>query len=341
MNSERLQDVILHQLQTLGDKDQFTCLIFTHRQADPDALCAAGALKLLLENLTRPPGPKTTIIAPQGASVLGKQVSSALGIEYSEEIKKDAVPEMDLIIVVDTGDPKLLEPFAGYVSESPARKLLIDHHASSSVPEAWKMMSDRIVIPNSTSTCEVITLGFPHEMITKKIADMLLAGLLFDSQHLGIATSSTLEAALTLVNAGSEISASKRILRHEPDRSEVIGRIKAAQRLRYEEAAGKVIARSEISSYHAAVARMLVEIGADVGIAYGETNGEARVSARSSQYFFKDTGIDLASEMKKVSDYFNLVGGGHSTAASLSGKMDASVLADRLVQNLKSSLLKK
>ncbi len=136
----------------------------------------------------------------------------------------------------------------------------------------------------------------------------------------------TLEAALVLVNAGSEISSSKRLLHHDPDRSEILGKIKAAQRMRYEEAAGRVIARSEISSFHASIARMLVEIGADVGIAYGETGGEARLSARSTQSFFRGTGIDLSTEVKKVADYFDLVGGGHSTAASLSGKMDAGVL---------------
>ena len=52
-------------------------------------------------------------------------------------------------------------------------------------------------------------------------------------------------------------------------------------------------------------------------------------------------GSILAVEMKKVADHYDLVGGGHSTAASLSGKMEPSVLANHLVQNLKARLLQK
>lgn len=313
-------------------------LVFTHRQADPDALCSAGALKLLFKNTS---SRDIGIVVPQGASVLGKQVASQLGIDFVEEPDKELLREASFMIVVDTGDPKLLEPYAESFRESKAKKFLIDHHASSLQERTWGFFDKRLVVTSSTSTCEIVALGVPSEIISEKMADILLTGLMFDSQHLGIATKTTLEAALILVEAGAEISKSKRILRHEPERSEIVGRLKAAQRLRYEEAKGRIIASTEISSYHAAVARMLVEIGADVGIAYGETGGEARLSARCSQSFFKETGIDLSFEIKKIADYFEVVGGGHSTAASISGKIDASVLADRLKQNLKSILLQK
>jgi len=342
MNNAYIRDAIERKLTSLEPKNSLSCLIFSHRQADPDALCSAGALKLLLETSIKTPKLNTTLIAPQGASLLGKQVSASMRIDFVEKIDRPSILNSDVIFVVDTGDPKLLEPYAQDFNESHATKFLVDHHPSSMLPDVWEQLDEKFVISGSTSTSEIITLGFPSELITKQIANMLLAGLLFDSQHLGIATKNTLEAALVLVSAGAEIAASKRLLRHEPDRSEVLGRLKAAQRLRFEEAGEHFIARSEISSFHAAVARMLVDIGADIGIAYGESGGEARLSARSSQSFFRETSIDLSVEIKKVSDYFGLIGGGHSTAASLSGKMnDSSLLADRLVQNIKSILLQK
>ncbi len=336
-----VQSAIKKQLDYLISNRTVKSIFFTHRQADPDALCAAGALILLLQSSYPEISLECTIVAPQGVSNLGKNVSSTLGIQFQERIEKSLVLESDLIIIVDAGDYRLLEPFTEVIAQSSARKILVDHHFSSLDDEAWAYLSDRIVRSDSTSTCEIIALGFPSHLITKKIGDILLTGLLFDSQHLGIATEKTLEAALTLVKAGSEISASKKILRYRPDRSEILGRMKAAQRLEYDEVAGRVIAKSQISSYHAAVARMLVDMGADVGIAFGDSNGEARLSARSAQSFFKETGIDLAVEMKKVADHYDLVGGGHSTAASLSGKMEPSVLANHLVQNLKARLLQK
>jgi nanoRNase/pAp phosphatase (c-di-AMP/oligoRNAs hydrolase) len=318
------------------------CLIFAHRQADPDALCSAGAIKLLLESSFSGAKITFTVVAPQGASILGKQVSGSLGIKYLEKIERESILSADYIIVVDTGDPKLLEPYSQDFIDSKATKILVDHHSSSLQDGTWKDLEEKFVNVTSTSTCEIVASAFPRDKISKHVAETLMTGLLFDSQHLGIATKETLEAALILVDAGAEISSAKRILRHEPDRSEVLGKIKAAQRIKFEEVGKRVIARSEISSFHASVARMLVEIGADVGIAYGETNGEARLSVRSSQQFFRDTGIDLSAEIKKVSDYFGLTGGGHSTAASLSGKIDSAVIpTDRLVQNIKGILLQK
>lgn len=338
----KIYNSLLRRLDNFRGRDSVNCLIFVHRQADPDALCSAGALKLLLETSFSHSKLDIKIVAPQGASVLGKQVAATLGIEYLEEIDSKSLIDPELIIVADTGDPKLLEPYTQAFSESSATKILIDHHGSSLFGSSWTAIDEKFVDNSCTSTCEIVALGFPANVISRQIAQILLPGVLFDSQHLGIATKKTLEAALVLVNSGAEISSAKRILRHEPDRSEVLGRIKAAQRLRYEEVDGYVIAMSEISSYHASVARMLVDIGSDIGVAYGESGGEARLSARSSQLFYRETEIDLALQIKKISDYFELVGGGHSTAASLSGKFEhPKVLAERLIQNIRSAILQK
>ncbi len=332
---------VLQLLESFPKSNELRVLILTHRQADPDALCAAGALKSLLEQIHRQSNIIISIGVPQGASILGKQVSTSLDIRFSDKLEERAFANSDFLFVVDTGDSRLLEPYTEIFQANAAKKFLIDHHASSLASESWQGLSDLVVETTATSTCEIIALGFPKKLISKEIAEILLTGLLFDSQHLGIATKNTLKAALTLVEAGAEISRSKKLLHHNSDRSEILGKIKAAQRLRYEEAAGKIIARSEISSFHASVARMLVEIGADVGIAYGETGGEARLSARSSQSFFKETGIDLSEEIKKAARHFDLIGGGHSTAASVSGHIEAEVVADFLVMNLKGALLQK
>lgn len=341
MQDDTIREAFQRSVARVG-KNEVTCLIFTHRQADPDALCSAGAIKELLGSSFPEIQLAITIIAPQGPSILGRQVSNSLQIKYQEKIQRETILSADTIVVVDTGDPRLLEPFSQDFSESTATKILVDHHSSSLQQATWGNLDQKIVNAASTSACEIVAMGFDPEKISKRVAEILMVGLLFDSQHLGIATKNTLEAALLLVNAGADISTAKRMLRHDPDRSEVLGKIKAAQRIKYEEVGKRVMARSEISSFHASVARMLVEIGADVGLAYGETDGEARLSVRSSQQFYKETGIDLSVEVKKVCDYFGLTGGGHSTAASISGKIDsAAMLADKLVQNLKSLLPQK
>src|SRR5579875_262252 len=311
-------------------------LLLTHRQADPDALCSAAGLSLLLGKMTEGKSIEAQIIAPLGASQLGTKVYKTFSIEFTENVSLSEVQVADFIIALDLGEIELLGPYAEAVAMSRAKRVLIDHHATTArastigaaegerdLPPFDKVFIDQ----KACSTCEIITNGFPSSFFDKECSAILLVGLLFDSQHLGLATASTLEAALTLVKAGAEIEESKSVLRSRPDRSEIIARVKSAQRLRSEEAGEYVLLQTEVSSFHASVARMLVEIGGDLGMAYGENNGETRISVRSTQRFYRETGIDLGevlsdyAESKKSSSTNGkkTIGGGHSTAASLSG----------------------
>ena len=321
-----------------------TKIIFvTHRQADPDALCAAYGLSQLVKKSRANEQQQqqefqSTILVPQGASSLGNSVAKSLGISFVTETEVSQIEDSDEIIVVDAGDAHLLEPFLGQISESRARKILIDHHSANT---GWKGFEETVIDSAATSTCELITLGFPEDLLDRSLAQVLLTGLLFDSQHLGIATTRTLEAALSLSKAGAEVSEAKKILRSRPDKSEIIARIKSAQRLQFEECKGRLILRSEVSSFQAAVARMLLEIGGDVGVAYGENSGEFRLSARSTQSFHKETGIDLSEEARKLCglDSPSLSGGGHATAASISGSGDPKLLSRGFVEQIKARLL--
>jgi nanoRNase/pAp phosphatase (c-di-AMP/oligoRNAs hydrolase) len=311
-------------------------LIFTHRQADPDALCAAFGLANVL-SLLAGREIQSKIIVPQGASTLGETVCKELGINFETVKDTKELPECDLIFVVDTGDSQLLQPFADLISSNKALKIQIDHHSGTT--ETFAHFTRSFVNSNSTSTCEIVAMAFSDFEFPKRVSQALITGLMFDSQHFGIATTSTLEAALILLRAGAEIDVARKILRRKPDRSEVLARVKSAQRLQFEEIGKYIVLKTEVSSFHASVARMLVEIGADVGIAYGKSDGEARVSIRSTQSFFKETGIDFAEEVKKVAVPSQIFGGGHPTAASMSGGDSPKDLASALVEGIRNSLL--
>ena len=327
-------------LEDLHGHDELRVLLVTHRQADPDALCAAAGLSLILKTAFPSSRMDSKIIAPQAASALGVVVCSALKIDFLTEVSHELIQNADLIVVVDTGDPALLQPYEQEIFASGATKILIDHHKFTAMKDDWDDF--RLAVdPEATSTCEIVCLSFPSSTLNKEIATILLTGIMYDSQHLGIANSMTLRAALRLSESGAEIYRVKNILRNKPDRSELIARIKSAQRLQFAEIGDRFVLKSEVSSFHASVARMLLEIGADVGIAFGDSDGEARVSARSTQSFFRETQIDLARVVKEVCEEFGLDGGGHSTAASLSGKSDPNLLANRFIERIKSVLLQK
>ncbi len=142
-------DATKRQLEAISYKSEIFCLIFAHRQADPDALCSAGAIKLLLQNSLNFCGENIRLVAPDGASVLGKQVSTTLGINFEETIDDALIQKADLIIVVDTGDRKLLEPYADSIKQSRAKKIVIDHHSSSELEETWVGVDEKIVTKGS------------------------------------------------------------------------------------------------------------------------------------------------------------------------------------------------
>jgi nanoRNase/pAp phosphatase (c-di-AMP/oligoRNAs hydrolase) len=339
----RLSKLFRDTIENSKAKRSFTCLVFAHRQADPDALCAAHALSETIKKIaSKTPGMTVSskVVAPESASVLGASVCEKLGIQYFSSSDKEEIVNSDLIVVVDAGEIELIEPYSQDVLSSHSRKMLIDHHSSNKEPNEskWKEF-ERIVDDNATSTCEIITMNLSKNYFDPKTAKALLAGLMFDSQHLGLATESTLEAALKLIRSGARIDETKELLRSKPDRSELIARLKAAQRMKYIEAGKYILASTEVSSYQAAVARMLVEVGGDVGMAFGGHEGETRISLRSTQHFFRNSKVDLGQLLSSIASESGLIGGGHSTAASISGKVEATELANTIMSRLKERLL--
>ncbi|MDG7000828.1 MAG: DHH family phosphoesterase [Nitrososphaerota archaeon] len=341
MCSETLKELFAKEIVNLRKCNSPVVLVFVHRQADPDALCTAAGLVDIITKTFPESSFQFSIVVPQSVSTLGQIVSSQLSIEYTLQVDDSLIHRADLIVIVDTGSPNLLEPYHQQVKKSLARKVLIDHHSASDPPTSWSWIDANFVRSESTSTCEIITLGFQDCPISKGTAQTLLTGLMFDSQHLGIATKQTLEAALILVTAGAEIELAKRILRNKPDRSEILARIKSAQRLQYFESGRYMFLKSEVSSFQASVARMLLDVGGDVGVAYGQNNDEARISVRSTQSFFKETGINLSLITKYVCDEMGLIGGGHPTASSLSGIGSSAEIATKLLDTIVATLPRK
>jgi nanoRNase/pAp phosphatase (c-di-AMP/oligoRNAs hydrolase) len=336
---------LIEDILRKSKSENFRTLLFTHRQADLDAMCSASAISDILQRIGSEKFQSIriapSIIAPSGASQLTAIVSEKLGIEFDEVVSEEQIRKADLIFVLDTGEPALLGEYSSSIKNSNAPKIVIDHHKHFEKADSenlWKGFDLVVLDSNATSTCEIISLQFDQIAIDRKTATRLMVGLLFDSQHLGIATENTLEAALRLVRTGARIDEAKSLLRNRADRSEVIAKMKSAQRMQFKEIGPYFIALTEVSSFHASVARMLVEIGADLGIAFGKSNGETRISLRSTQKFYNDSKIDLGIALDEIARTVGGTGGGHATAASISGGFDPNSVLANLIERIKLAL---
>jgi nanoRNase/pAp phosphatase (c-di-AMP/oligoRNAs hydrolase) len=315
------------QFPFLEAGDLRKAVVVCHRNADPDAYLSAFALASLLKTLA--PTCQVDIATPGGVTLLTAGLTTKFGhrvIERSEE-------DYDLMLAVDVGDAELLQDWRGKMLASRGMRVLVDHHPFREAPEYDKMVVDE----EATSAGEVVfglfeALGVEADAVT---AQALLEAIMFDSSHLAIAGSKALRAVVRLLDMGADLAESRKDLRSEPDYGEVLAKLKGAQRLRIYKVGEWVVATSMVGSFQAHVARSLVYLGADVAIVGGETEGESRVSVRSTQRFKDATGMRLGAQVaEEMAGRLGGHGGGHATAASFSTLTEAERAVDETLQHV-------
>jgi nanoRNase/pAp phosphatase (c-di-AMP/oligoRNAs hydrolase) len=304
--------------------------VITHRLADIDAYCSAYAAAKLFNFLTKS---TVKVVFPEGLNSITRKISKKFPIttENSPDFTR-----ADLIVIVDTNNPLLLSEAMQGVVESKAKKILIDHHPMQK--NAQKIADISFINTKTSSASEIVydlykENGLP---ISKKVAQVLLLGIMADSQHLLLANGKTITAVSELYKIGASIEDAKKILTREREFSERMARLKAASRVSLYSSNSFIIAFSRIGSFHASSAKALVDLGADLGIVIGGDGKESKASLRATQQFYKRSklhlGIDIASKISAS-------GGGHPTAASLSStSIDEDTLEKLLFEAIEARL---
>jgi nanoRNase/pAp phosphatase (c-di-AMP/oligoRNAs hydrolase) len=296
-----------------------TAAVVCHRNADADAYLSAFALSKLIRALA--PGCEVVIVTPDGMTTLTEKVS----VRFPHAIVEESNSDYDLYVAVDVGDEELLNQWRQKLRESRGVRVLVDHH-----PLKDGTFYDRVIVDEgATSAAEVVFALFEElgVKVDSETAQALLEAIVFDSSHLAIVSPSGLRAVVKLMDAGADLVLARKELRSEPDYGEVLAKLKGAQRLRIYKAGRWVVGTSLVGSFQAHVARSLVYLGADLAVVVGESDGETRVSLRSTQRLLDGTGIQLGTEVAgEVSKRLGGHGGGHATAASFTasvGEADA------------------
>lgn len=293
--------------------------VVCHRNADADAYLSAFAISKLLRTLA--PQCKVDIATPGGMTALTQKLS----VRFAHPTVERSDNEYELYVAVDVGDEELLSDWKAKLQSSAGVKVLVDHHPMRD----GGIYDHAIVDERATSAAEVVFAIFSEMRVQPDplTAQALLEAIMFDSSHLAIASPAGLRAVVKLMDAGADVVAARKELRSEPDYGEVLAKLKGAQRLKIFKAGEWVAATSLVGSFQAHVARSLVYLGADVALVAGESEGETRVSLRSTQRFAEATGIQLGTQVAaEMSKKLGGHGGGHATAASFStgaGEEDA------------------
>jgi nanoRNase/pAp phosphatase (c-di-AMP/oligoRNAs hydrolase) len=291
-------------------------LIIGHQNSDPDAVCSAYALTVLIRRLNRKTS--VTFASPAGVSKMSKQVLDTVPLEVTEQPE---IAGMDLIITVDTNTLQQLGELQEPVLKSGKLLVMIDHHAPH--PENTRTAGFVICDDRATSTCEMILEMYrqAHLVPSRLVCQTLLVGLLVETGHLSIATRRTFESAYFLVRGGADPEAARDVTRATMDESERIARIKSAQRVRMDRVGKWIVGMSEVGSYHASAARALIALGAHVAIVAGKRNDDLTVSFRATKEFSSETGMHIGTDLANpLGARMNGMGGGHATAAGANVK---------------------
>jgi nanoRNase/pAp phosphatase (c-di-AMP/oligoRNAs hydrolase) len=300
-------------------------LLCCHRNADPDALGSAYGLKVLISESY--PEIERVEILVDGVNRASKRVIDAYPeIRFEHEISYDP----SAFILVDVSNASHTGKLGEGISKSSKPILVVDHHTSQISSHLKPQIS--FVDEQASSTCEIVCSFYESTGKTpsKTVATVLLTGIVYDSKRFSIIGRSAFRAAAFLVDSGADYQVATSILRQPLDRSERIARLKVAQRSKIVNMSGWVLVLSEVGSFGASGCRSLIDLGADIAIVSSDKKKLSRVSARSTSKFYEDTGVDLAKVMEKVGIELGACGGGHPTAATVSG-IDNISMAQKLV----------
>lgn len=316
-------------------EESSSLLILGHQNADPDAVCSMAAIAEMYRFVNKD---GTVSLVCDDVSRLATQVlqTFAPGITVSRAVEG----EYELIIIVDANNRFQLGEALKSFRNDPSKTILIDHHEPSS--EANEIAEHLVVKSDKSSACEIIIDLFDDLGLsfTETTANLLLAGILFDTRRFFYTTATTLSTAIRLVKAGANYQACVNALVTKPDRSEKIARLKAAARSETYILDDWIIVTSRVSAFEASACRALIELGADVAIVGGTPSKDiVRISSRSTTEFYQQTHISLGTDvMEPLGEIIGGVGGGHPNAAGANGKRNCDRALARSVELIREGM---
>jgi len=279
-------------------RGQNRVLYLCHRNADPDAVGSAFALREAFGG---------DIGAVEGVSRTAASLLSAMGAD----IEIDPSPQgYDLVVVVDTA---VGQQIGGFNLRDYA---VVDHHRDRDLIESALFYIQR----PADSTAEIVWEILKRSGIlpTREAALGLVVGIITDTGRFKRSGASSFRTVAEILERTKlEYAEALEVLSRVPtERSRRIAALRAASRAEIEWTDDWVVVSSEVGAFEGSSAMILVEIGADVALVGGDHGDVSRVSGRARRDAVL-AGLDLAMIMGEVARGRGGDGGGHRGAAAL------------------------
>ncbi len=312
-------------------------LLLCHRSADADAICSAYALQGLLKRFLS--DVVVEIGCPAGINKPSKTLLENMPITVNQ---KPNIESAEAIVLLDMNTVEQLDEATNAVKNSPAPKIMIDHHAPN--PETMQTCKLCIVDDKAAANCEIVYRLYEEAQVDPNLneAKALFVGIAFDTRHFALANSSTFGILANLVAAGIDAQQTLAQYALPIDPSERVAKLKACKRAKILKVEGWIIALSHVSAYQAPAAKALVDLGAHMSAVAGKKEGKVEISLRSVRQFNEGTGVHLGTDVAApLGEYLQGVGGGHAMASGVSGKGEIQDALKQCLKLVKAKIEKK
>lgn len=239
----------------------------------------------------------------------------------------------DLFIVLDCGDEGRLGPFVKYYNAA-KQTLCIDHHVSNQA-----FAEENYIIPDASSTCELVFHLLDTEKITKEIAECLYTGMVHDTGvfQYSCTSAQTMNTAGILMEKGIDYPkiVTDTFYLKTYDQNRILGYALLNSKLYLD---GKVIVtyltKENLEEFHCTtkeldgiVNQLRVTKGTEVAVfLYESEDGSYKAS-------FRVTGDVNVAEIAQV-----FGGGGHVKAAGCNIFGDIDTVIERILAEIKKRL---
>jgi nanoRNase/pAp phosphatase (c-di-AMP/oligoRNAs hydrolase) len=226
------------------------------------------------------------------------------------------------------------------ISQSNIPYIFIDHHYKKLDSKNGNNRLLDLINENSSSTAEIILelFEFYEIELNKPLRILNIAAILTDSGFFKHGNSKTIQNVSNLLSNDIKIQKIFLLLENEIDISEKIATIKGLQRVKLIREGDYLIGITNVSSFGARVASMLLKTGFDIGIVLSEEQNQYIINSRAKKTVCVKTGLNLGKILEEMSEKYNGSGGGHDGAASLKIKLESDIIMHEIIDKVKQYL---
>ncbi len=261
----------------------------------------------------------------------------ALNEVVIEDPGPDLIEKFECVLVLDTSTPTQLGALVEHLHEP----IIIDHHLRTS---NWDGIAKIYYCDDSKTSCAEIIhqiLKASGKTIDRDTGIALMAGIITDTGRFKFAKPETFKTFMDIMSeCGVQPNEVLQIVEsnNNLDRSQRIAHLKAAQRLKYETIADKIVVTSIVGAFESSACKYLLMLGAEIAFVASQKGDGLRISAKAKPALVKQ-GLHLGRFLNEVGQECDCDGGGHAGVGGLNGVGDPEAILKICTEKIRDWLL--